>query len=45
MSKSKQPTTKVGRNSGTGQFVTKQYAAKHPKTTEVETVKQSKKKS
>ena len=26
----------IGRNSGTGRFVTKDYAKKHPKTTEIE---------
>jgi hypothetical protein len=36
---SKKGTTKVHRDAESGQFVTKQYADKHPKTTVKETVK------
>ena len=35
----KQPTKKVNRDAGTGQFVREDYAKKHPKTTVTETVK------
>jgi hypothetical protein len=34
---------KVGRNAETGQFVTVEYAEKHPKTTVVETIKRKSK--
>lgn len=34
---------KIGRNAETGQFVTVQYAEKHPKTTVVETIKRKSK--
>ena len=34
---------KVGRNAETGQFVTVEYAKKHPKTTVVETIKRKSK--
>lgn len=34
--------TSIHRDAGTGQFVTKTYADKHPKTTVKETVKKSK---
>jgi len=34
-------TVKVNRSAVTGKFVTKTYAAKHPKTTVKETVKKS----
>lgn len=36
-------TIKRGRNAGNGQFVSIDYANKHPKTTVVETIKQKKK--
>lgn len=39
MSKSKSSTTKANRSAVTGKFVTKSYAAKHPKTTVTETIK------
>jgi len=32
-------TTKVSMDAGTGQFVPKEYAERHPKTTVTETVK------
>jgi hypothetical protein len=32
-------TTKVHRDAGSGQFVTKKFADRHPKTTVTETVK------
>ena len=35
---------KVNRSSITGQFVTKSYTKSHPKTTETETIRKSKKK-
>jgi len=38
------PNTKVARSAKTGKFVTKKYAASHPNTTVVETVKTPKKK-
>ncbi len=41
---SKKQTHKVHRDSGTGQFVTENYADKHPKTTQSETVPNSPKK-
>ena len=34
---------KVGRDAETGQFVTIQYAEKHPKTTVIETIKRKSK--
>lgn len=37
-------TVKVARDAGTGQFVTKTYAAAHKKTTVVETVRRNTKK-
>ena len=37
--KSTTKTTKVYRDAESGEFVTKQYAEKHPKTTVKETVK------
>lgn len=35
-SKKTSPKVKVGRDSGSGRFVTQDYAKKHPKTTEIE---------
>lgn len=32
-------TTKIARSAISGKFVTKKYAAQHPKTTVVETIK------
>jgi hypothetical protein len=39
---SKPATTTKNRDAGTGQYVTKQYADKHPKTTVKETDKKKK---
>lgn len=36
-------TYKVGRHAGSGEFVSVDYAKKHPKTTVVETIKRPKK--
>lgn len=40
----KQAVRHIPRRSDTGQFTTPQYAQKHPKTTEVETIRYPKKK-
>ena len=37
-------TRKISRDAGTGRFVKKEYAEKHPKTTVTETLKKPKKK-
>lgn len=47
MAKSKSPSkqeakVKVSRDAGTGQFVAKEYAKSHPKTTMTETIKKKK---
>jgi hypothetical protein len=39
MTKSKVPTQKTHRDSGTGRFVTERFADRHPKTTEKERIK------
>ena len=43
--KSTTTTTKISRDAGSGQFVTKEYAEKHKKTTVTETIKKEKKKN
>ena len=42
MPKKPTQTTTVARSSKTGEFVTKEFAKKHPATTEVERVKKGK---
>jgi hypothetical protein len=42
--KKKDGIQKINRDAGTGRFVKKEYAEKHPKTTVTETVKKPKKK-
>ena len=39
----KTTTTKIGRDSGTGRFITVKQAEKRPETTQVETIKRPKK--
>lgn len=39
MGTKKETTTKIGRNAETGRFIPVKEAAKHPKTTVVETIK------
>jgi hypothetical protein len=42
--KKKGDVRKISRDAGTGRFVKKEYAEKHPKTTVTETVEKPKKK-